>query len=108
VLDLVNRLSKHFALMSSRMNLLAGGTAYQRTAAALLYLGERMGDSLEGNGKIILNQIVTHRDLAAWCGSARETTSVNMKILERKGLISYNKRRIVINSIDKLLRESGE
>jgi CRP/FNR family cyclic AMP-dependent transcriptional regulator len=108
LMDFATRLSRHFATLSRRINLLAGSTAYQRTAAALVYLGERLGNSVDGNGQILINQIITHKELAAWSGTARETTSIHMKVLENKGLISYTKRRIIINNWQELLHESGQ
>lgn len=108
LMDFATRLSRYFANLSYRINLLAGGTAYQRIAAALVYMGERMGSTLDGNGHVLIDQIITHKELAAWCGTARETTSINMKTLEKKGLIIYHKRRIIITDRNQLLRESGQ
>lgn len=105
LLDYVSRLSRYFGMLSQRINLLAGFTAYQRTAATVLYLGERIGRSADGNGKIMLDEILTHKDLGAWVGTTRETTSIHMKSLQKKGLISYKDRRIIINDWNNLLKE---
>jgi len=106
LLELVTLLSRYFGNLSRRINHLAGSSAYQRTAAALVFIGEEIGNPTQN--QVYIDQVITHKELAAWSGTARETTSIHMKSLEKKGLISYYKRRIKINNWERLLRETGE
>ncbi len=108
LMDYVSRLSRYFGLLSHRLNLLSGYSAYQRTAAALIYLGERIGKSLDNNDRLIIDEVLTHKDLGAWIGTTRETTSIQMKTLQKKGLISYKERKIIIEKWNDLLQESGQ
>jgi CRP-like cAMP-binding protein len=108
LLDFVTLLSRYFGTLTRRINQLAGSSAYQRTAAALVYLGERLGNSDDNHDQVFIDAVVTHKELAAWSGTARETASINMKALEKKGLIEYKKRKILITSWSRLLHESGQ
>jgi CRP-like cAMP-binding protein len=88
--------------------MIASGSAYQRTASALVYLAQNLGKPVEGNGSVIINYDLTHKEIAAWVGTARETTSIQMKLLEKKGLVTYNRRKIIINDLTSLITEAGQ
>jgi len=108
LLEFIGKLSGHFSVLSHRMNQLAGGTAYQRVVSALVYLGERIGYTNVGSNARLIKEVITHKELAAWSGTARETASIQIKKLQKRGIISYRSRQILIRSWDRLLRESGQ
>jgi CRP/FNR family transcriptional regulator len=107
LMEYVTKLSRHLNMLSQRINLLTGFTAYQRTAATILYLGERIGKKTEPNGNILIDTFMSHKDLGYWVGATRETTSIQMKELQKRGLISYRDRKILIDKWDQLLEETG-
>jgi CRP/FNR family transcriptional regulator len=108
LVDFTNRLSHNIYNLTRRLGMIASGNAYQKTASALVYLAENLGRRIGGNGTVIIDYDLTHKEIAAWIGSARETTSVQMKLLQRKGLVTYNRRQIVINDLTRLISETGQ
>lgn len=84
---------------------LISGTAYQKIGATLVVLAKRFGRKRQ-NKDITIELALTHQDIANLCGITRETTSLAMEKFEKKGLISYNARHIVVKSIVKLEKES--
>lgn len=80
---------------------LVSGTAYQKVGTTLVIMAKRFGGKRRNQG-ITIELALTHQDVANLCGVTRETTSLAMKKLENKGLISYNSHHIVVKSIVKL------
>src|SRR3972149_1112729 len=74
LVDFANRLSHSLRHLAQRLGMIASGNAYQRTASALVYLAENLGKSVDGNGTVLINHDLTHKEIAAWVGTARETT----------------------------------
>lgn len=88
----------------SRMEYLAFGNAYQKVASILHICAERFGESVDGS--ITIQVPLTHKDIASLVGVTRETASIEVKKLERKGLISFHGRHIVVKNLSNLRRES--
>lgn len=87
-----------------RMEYLAFGNAYSKVASILLMCGERFGTR---QGKTVTIDLpLTHRDIASLVGMTRETTSIEIKKLEDKNIISHKKHVLVINDMNKLKKES--
>lgn len=84
---------------------LLSGDAYHRVTSALLLCARRFGEKIDESA-ILVKLPLTHQDIANLVAVTRETASVEMKRIERKKLISYNNRLIVINNIRRLERES--
>ncbi len=91
--------------MMKRMEYLVLDNAYKKTILLLLYLAQNLGEK-EGNA-IALPVPVTHREVAAWIGTTRETASLQVETLKKKGLISYRKRQLMIPSVKALEKEIG-
>lgn len=87
-----------------RMEYLAFGNAYQKVASILMICADRFGEK-ERKGTVI-QVILTHKDIANLLGITRETVSVEVKKLERKKIIGYRGRLIVIKDIKGLNKES--
>jgi CRP-like cAMP-binding protein len=106
--EYTGQLLDNLSNMTRRLGVIASGNAYQRTASTLAYLGKILGKPEGVNGGVIIDQpVLSHREIAGWVGIARETTSIQMKILEKKGLVKYFGRKIFINDLDDLLKESS-
>jgi CRP-like cAMP-binding protein len=102
------QLLQNLADMTRRLGIIASGNAYQRTASTLAYIGRIIGKSIGGNGGVIIDEpVMSHKEIAGWVGTARETTSIQMKLLEKKGLVSYQGRKIIINDLHDLFAEAG-
>lgn len=104
----------HLYLMSKMLNGLTGfmqrmeylvfDSAYKKTILLLLYYAKHFADAGKQKAFIIP---LTHKEIAAWIGTTRETASLQIEALKAKGLIRYNRRYIVIPSRELLERESA-
>lgn len=88
-----------------RMEHLVLASAYHKTVLLLLYYVKQFKDEkVKGKLKIPL----THKEIASWIGTTRETASLQIEALKKKGLISYDRRSIIIPDIAALSREASE
>lgn len=98
--EIVTRLGGFVA----RMEHLVFGNAYERVASILFILAERFGQKQEKT--IMIPMPISHRGIASFVGMTRETVSVEMKKLEKKGLIQSKGRFIYIKDMEQLQKES--
>ncbi len=85
-----------------RMEHLVLASAYRKTIALLLYYARQFTDEkVKGKLKIPL----THKEIAAWIGTTRETASLQIETLKKKKLILYDRRYIVIPNVEALQKE---
>ncbi len=98
--ELTSHITLRLSGIMQRMEYLVFGNAHEKVASILMICVERFG---EKKGKQILIPIsLTHRDLAMLIGMTRETVSIEVKKLERKGIIGYKKHLIVVKNVKKL------
>lgn len=106
--DIFFELTSHIVIrmggIMQRMEYLAFGDAYQKVASILMICAERFGEKKD-NGAII-HIPLTHKDVAMLVGMTRETVSIEIKKLERKGIIEYRGRLIFVKDIRTLQKES--
>ena len=106
--DVLLELTSHILIrmggILKRMEYLAFGNASQKVASILIICTERFGEKKD-NGAII-HIPLTHRDVAMLVGMTRETVSIEIKKLERKGIIEYAGRLIFVKDIRRLQEES--
>jgi len=102
--DLTSHILIRMGGLLKRMEHLAFGSASQKVASILMICAERFGEK-KGDGAII-HIPLTHRDVAMLVGMTRETVSIEIKKLERKGIIEYAGRSIFIKDTRKLQKES--
>lgn len=88
-----------------RMEYLVFDSAYKKTVLLLLYYAKNF---MEDGAKGKLSIPLTHKEIAAWIGTTRETASLQIETLKRKKVIRYNRRYIVIPDIKILEKESRE
>lgn len=98
--ELTNWVLEGFDGLLSRMEYLLTSRAPSKVAATISVCGRRFGS--EQNGNIVVGLPLTHKDIAAMVGLTRETTCLEMKKLEKQGLISYHGRLLIIKDIAKL------
>lgn len=102
--ELNRRIMERFLGLMRRMEYMVFGNAMDKVSSILLICAERFGEA--SRGKVIIDVGLTHNEIANLLGLSRETVSIEMKKLEKKGLISYRGRRIMINNEGRLRRES--
>jgi len=91
---LIRELTRHVRRLTENVRNLALMDVYGRVARTLL-------DQAEVEGEIkVINQKLTHQDIARMIGSSREMVSRIMKDLQTGGYITCESKRILIN--DKL------
>lgn len=98
----LSRILKGLSGMMERMEYLVLEPAYEKTVLLLLYYAKNFSDG-EKKGKLIIP--LTHREIAGWIGTTRETASLQVEILKRKKLLTYTKRLITIPDVDLLVHE---
>lgn len=92
--DRTQRLLAGISGMLERLQTLALDDAYERVVRVIVYFG-----------KLHLPFSLPHKDIAAWTGLARETVSLQMEKLTRRGLIRYIGRSLEIIDLTKLAQE---
>ncbi len=102
--ELTSYLLVRFGGLLTRMEYLIFGNAYTKVAATLLVCAKSFGEQ-QGN-QVMVNLPLTHKDIATMVGITRETTCLEMKKLERQGLISHQGRYFIIKDLQGLEHES--
>lgn len=97
ILELMSKLLGDYAETLTRIEHLVFSDAYRRVISVLLYLAKHFGE--ENKKGIIVNHRFTQQDVATLVGVARETASVEMGILEKKGLITYVDHAMIFANI---------
>jgi len=77
------------------------GNSVVRVCSAIYIMAKRFGRKRPG-GKVMVGIKLTHQDIASISGITRETASIAIKQLERKGVITQQKGYILVNDIKKL------
>ena len=102
--ELTSRILVRFDSVLARMEHLIFSNAYTKVATTLLMCAKGLGE--ENGDEIIVKVPLTHKDIATMIGITRETTSLEMKKLERKGYITRNGKYLIIKNY-KLLEEEA-
>lgn len=87
-----------------RMEMLLMDEAYPKTVKLILYFAEQFGET-DGKDSVALPIKVTHKDIASWIGTTRETASIQMELLKKQQLILYQRRAILVPSLSALRKE---
>jgi CRP/FNR family transcriptional regulator, cyclic AMP receptor protein len=80
----------------SRMEYLIFSNAYTKVAATILICAKRFGETLDDD-TIRIRVPLTHKDIATFVGITRETTSIEMKKLEKQGFVSKHGRFMLVS-----------
>ena len=103
IFELMSGLLEEYAETLKRVEHLVFSDAYRRVISVLIYIAKHFGSkNVRG---IVVNHRFTHQDIATLVGVARETASIEIIKLEKKGLIEYIDHSMLFNNIKKLERE---
>lgn len=100
--ELTLRLSERLTGMLIRAESFVFGDANNRVASILLICADRFGKKTEQGVEIQVP--LTHGDIASLIGVARETASIEIKNLEKRGIIGYRGRSLIIKNAIRLRR----
>lgn len=103
---LLQQLTDQLDVYADRLDNLEYTSASERVVYRLLFLGGRFGE--KQGSKIVINLPSTHQHIARSINLARETVSREIEKLERRKLVSYKKRLLVLNDVQKLEELIGE
>ncbi len=103
--ELTTNILSRYGDLLTRMEYLVVSRAYTKVATTLLLCAEQFGT--HQGSDVILQIPLTHKDIATLAGLTRETTCLEMKKLEKKGLIGRLGRLFVIKDLDGLKEESN-
>lgn len=90
-LKIIRGLTARLRTLTDNVKSLALMDVYGRIANTLLKLAE------DDDGKMVIKQRLTHKDIASMVGSSREMVSRIMKDLTRGGYLATDNNRITIN-----------
>lgn len=88
---------------ASRLEGALVGNAYEKVANILVFVAENMG--VPQNEDTVIDIPLTHQEIADMVGLARETVTVEMDALQKKGFLNYKGRELVVSG--KLLKEKA-
>lgn len=101
--DFVRRLLTGIVGLWSRVEHLVLESSYTKTILLILYYAGKFGVP-DGRG-ISLELSPTHREIAAWIGTTRETASLQVEALKKKKLLVSRGRQLIIPSLWALEKE---
>jgi CRP-like cAMP-binding protein len=102
--DLSTQVMDRFDGLLARMEYMVWSKAYTKIAATLLICARRFGKVK--NNSVLIEVPLTHHDIATIVGLTRETTSIEMKKLEKNGVLSRKGRLLYVTDVQKLQAES--
>ncbi|MBI2315211.1 Crp/Fnr family transcriptional regulator [Candidatus Daviesbacteria bacterium] len=103
--EINSRVLTRFGGLLKRMEHAMFGNAYSKVASIIVIFVERHG--LQDKKGILVHLPVTHQDIAKLLGIARETVSIEMKKMQKKGLIEYRSRHLIVKNLPLLIEESS-
>ena len=103
-LEVTKHIITRFQISLRRMEYLTFGTASSQLASILLIYSKEF--AIKKGNEIEIQIPFTHKDLASLVGVTRETVSIEIKRFERKGIIGYNGKNLIIKNKEKLEKEA--
>ncbi|MCR4326877.1 MAG: Crp/Fnr family transcriptional regulator [Candidatus Roizmanbacteria bacterium] len=100
ILELMSKLLGDYAETLSRIEHLVFSDAYRRVISVLLYIAKHFGE--EQPKGVIVHHRFTQQDIATLVGVARETASIEIGVLEKKGLVKYVDHSMQFSNIKNL------
>ncbi len=104
--EINSRILTRFGGVLNRMEYAMFGNATNKVASMILICAERLGKKDKRKKSIIIQVPLTHQDIANLIGLVRETVSIEMKKLQRKGLIDYQGKYLIVKDYQKLKEEA--
>ncbi|PIZ62563.1 hypothetical protein COY16_03995 [Candidatus Roizmanbacteria bacterium CG_4_10_14_0_2_um_filter_39_13] len=103
ILELMSKLLGDYAETLSRIEHLVFSDAYRRVISVLIYIAKHFGE--EHPQGIVVDHRFTQQDIATLVGVARETASIELGFIEKKGLVKYIDHSMLFTSIKQLEHE---
>jgi len=100
------RLCAGLSGLVTRVGQLVLDNAYAKTVMLLLYYADTFGEKTEEG--ILIRLPLAHREIASWIGTTRETASLQVETLKKKGLLTNRGRLLIIRDRVALQREIGK
>jgi len=100
IFELMSELLEDYAETLTRIEHLVFSDAYRRVISILLYIAKHFGE--ENKNGVIVRHRFTQQDIATLVGVARETASLEIAKLEKKGLVKYIEHSMIFKNISKL------
>lgn len=97
------RLALGLAGFVSRVAQLVLDDAYTKTILLILYYADNFGQKTKEG--IALSIPLTHREIASWIGTTRETASLQVEMLVKKGLLVTKGRLLIVRDLLLLQKE---
>lgn len=99
-------LSQRYLNFQMRVNALEQSKAINKVINTLHYLCLRFGKDIKDNA-VKIDLPLTQQELANFMGLTRETTGIELKKLQKKGIISYRRQNYVVKTdrLNELLDE---
>jgi CRP/FNR family transcriptional regulator len=97
--EIAASMSGHYDDLLSRVNSIGQTSIHDKLVATLRYVAERFS----ADQSVDLYQLglhLTHKDIAEMIGSTRETTTLELRKLQRAGVIQYDRSEFIVH-IDK-------
>lgn len=95
-----------FRIYADRIDNLEYTEALERVAYRLLTLARRFG--ARRHGQTVIDAPITHQHIAESINLARETVSREIEELERRKIVSHQKRQLILNDMKALKKIVGE
>lgn len=102
--DLTKRLLYGLDGLLKRFEYLVLDPAYAKVALLLSYFAKTFGEK-NGDG-IAIKLPITHKEIASWIGTTRETASLQIEDLKRRGFIASRGRILIVKDISKLKQQA--
>ena len=109
--DLLSRVFKGTGGLEKRMMTLMAGSAYARLLTELIIQTKRFGRKItikdnkrNDSREVMINEI----EMASQTGLTRETVSRAMKVLKKKGLVTFSQNHLIVISLEDLEKELVE
>ncbi len=102
MMDVMEEITDNLETFSRRMSLSAKSSVRRRLLIVISQLSDQLGQPVGQYGGLLVNYPLTHRELAAWAQTTRESASLEIKKLEKAGLIKFINRRLVVPDRDLL------
>lgn len=104
LLDISVEIMKRLDRILRRLEYAVFGNAHQKVASTILLANEAFGK--KAGREFIIEVPLTHKNIANIVGLTRETASIEIKKLERKSIVTYRGRHLIIKNMEKLKEES--
>ncbi len=84
----------------TRLETMAFGTMYDKAVGLFDVLASQFGHTV--NNQIIIQVNMTHKDIASFLGTTRETATIQISRLKNEGIVAQHGAVFIIKNIEKL------